>query len=76
MKPEGSITISLVFLIMTKTHYIFGLAPTRRYPQFVSRFLNRRNPDRLEQSFLRGTGEFSVDSDLAFEKHLKRIKPR
>lgn len=36
--------------------------------------MSRLNPDDLEMAYLRGHGEFSVSSDLAFEKHLKYIR--
>lgn len=44
------------------------------YPQFNNRFKRFRNPERNWESMEQGKNEFSVHSDIAFEKHLKYLK--
>jgi len=34
----------------------------------------KENPDKVEQDFLRGRGEFSVMSAMAFDRHLQKIR--
>ena len=35
---------------------------------------SRLTPDQLETAFLKGHGEFSPESEMAFERHLKDIE--
>lgn len=43
---------------------------------FNKRFSRNTNPDANDYKISRGVGEFSVDTEMNFEKHLKRLYKR
>lgn len=47
---------------------------TRKYRSFVNKYLNRRNPDENDEMLEHGWGEFSIEAEEAFQKHLNRLR--
>ena len=49
----------------------------RKYPSFVNFLVTRsygKSPEQRERELLTGTGEFSAHMEIAFEKHLKKLR--
>ena len=46
---------------------------TKHYHSFVNKYLYRHDPDRNDILLERGKGEFSVHTQIEFEKHLSKL---
>jgi len=55
--------------------YVFSIdsAGHKHIPFFKTPLIS---PDKLEQFFLRGKGEFSPEASIAFDKHLTKMREK
>ena len=45
-----------------------------KYPSFVNKYLGNHDPDTNDRALELGKGEFSVHAEIAFQRHLDKLK--